>query len=126
MRNVFIEAILALILNESDMDPIHESGLDSLTSLCLMSVNPTGNENPKELCSKISNEFLDVIILNKEKFLLNPTTKKILPILVIEWCYRKNHLLSDWKWEWKGKQGELKYLSNIPIEKIEFPTKDKT
>lgn len=126
MRNVFIEAILALTLNETETKTVQESDISSLTNLCLMSVNPTGNEDPRELCSKISDEFLNTIILNKDKYLLNPTTKKILPILVIEWCYRKDYLLSDWKWEWKGKQGELRYLSKVPIEKINFPVKDKT
>lgn len=119
MKELLIETLKKKIKESTEF--LNEDDIDALTDLCIMSVSSTGKENPKEMCSRISDVSLNTIIANKEKYLINDVTKRILPILVIEWCGRNQYLQSDWKWEWEGKTGKLRYLSKMKIEDIPFP-----
>lgn len=128
MGDISTKLIEQIIKNSVNTENISNQETESLIALCLMNFGSVGTENPRLLCSNLSDTLLDHIIshLNEIKE-NNQVFKSIIQILIIEWCYRNDYLEEDWKWEWtEPTVGQLHYRSKIPLNCIPLPIHQKT
>ena len=96
--------------------------VDALSQLLMMTFVPTGQENPRDLLSRMSDDFVNHVVSRLEKAKENPVVAQISQFFLIEWCYRNGHLNGDWIWEWEGvKKGDLHYNPRVPLSMISLP-----
>lgn len=94
-----------------------------LSQLCIMTVQPTGREKPRELIRQLSDKIIEQIVTKTNQLRENPMLGPICQMCVVEWSFRNNYLNEDWLWQWDGNTGgSLAYSSKIPLDQIPVPT----
>lgn len=107
--------------------PVPIKEVDALAQLCMMSIVPTGEEDPKEFLRSISDSILEHFMVKFDEFQENPVLGKIAQFFLIEWCHRQGHLNGDWAWRWDTpSEGRVSYSAKIPLEEVELPTRLST
>lgn len=125
---VFRDSIIQVLRNTikniiPEDSPIPSEEIDALSQLCMMSMVPTGEEDPKALMRAVSDPVLQHFITKFKEFRSNPVIGKIAQFFLIEWCYRNDHLNGDWAWKWDNlNEGKVSYDSKIPLGEIPLPT----
>ncbi len=71
--------------------PVPSEEVDALTQLCVMSMIPTGEEDPKVLIRTISKSIIDHLMSEFDQLKVDPVIGKIAQFFLIEWCYRNDH-----------------------------------
>jgi hypothetical protein len=105
-----------------DDSPVPSAEVDALTQLCVMSMIPTGKEDPKALMRTISESIIDHLMSKFAELSVDPVVGKIAQFFLIEWCYRNDHLNGDWAWRWDSpNEGHVSYNSKVPLEEIALP-----
>jgi len=108
-----------------DDSPVPSKEVDALAQLCMMSVVPTGKEDPKALMRTVSDPILEHFITKFKKFSEDQVIGKVSQFFLIEWCYRSDHLEGDWAWQWDSpNEGHVSYNSKIPLEEITLPVEE--
>jgi hypothetical protein len=102
---------------------LEASEMEALSQLLMMAFVPTGQENPRELLSRMSDGFVNHVVSRLDEAKKNPVVGQISQFFLIEWCYRNGHLNGDWMWKWEGaKKGDLHYNPRVPLSMIPLPT----
>jgi hypothetical protein len=96
--------------------------VDSLMQICVMGMIPTGDEEPRELMRRLSDNMLDHLISHLQVIKQNPIIGKIGQFFLIEWCYRNDYLNGDWKWYWDNpNEGHVSFDPKIPLDQVVLP-----
>lgn len=99
------------------MSQIQDS--ESVIKLCVMALDPDGEENPKELIRSLSNRTIDKIASYHNSAHQDVIVGPISRLIVLEWCYRYGYLYDDWTWEWSTiRDGEAKYRPKVDMDDI--------
>jgi hypothetical protein len=96
--------------------------IDSLMQICVMGILPTGDEEPRELMRRLSDNVLDHLISHLQAIKQSPIVGKIGQFFLIEWCYRNDYLNGDWKWQWDSpNEGHVSFDPKIPLDQVVLP-----
>jgi hypothetical protein len=107
--------------------PVPPKEIDALSQLCMMSMIPTGEEDPKTLMRSISDPLVNHLIFKFDEIQKDPVLGKIAQFFLIEWCHRNDHLNGDWAWKWDGpNEGHVSYNSKTPLEDVVLPIGTKS
>lgn len=99
-----------------------ESDLDSIMKLCLMTIAPTGEEDPRRLLASMNGDMLRHLVSNREAVAANPALKGLSQFFFIEWCFREGHLEEDWIWSWEGRSGgSILFKPKVPLDQVGVP-----
>jgi len=126
--NVVRDSIVQILRNTikgivPDDSPVPVKEVDALAQLCMMSIVPTGEENPKEFLRIVSDPILKHFMVKFEEFKKSPVLGKVADFFLIEWCHRQGHLNGDWAWKWDTpSEGRVSYDAKIPLDEIKLPT----
>lgn len=98
--------------------------VDALVGICVMGISATGTEDPKSMCSQISDPILDHLVSRMDELKSNQIFKPVCQFLLFEWCFRNGHLDDDWRWEWtSGSSGQVHIRPKVPLDTITLPPK---
>jgi len=124
IRDTFVQVLRNTIKNVVPKEsPIPPKEIDALSQLCMISMIPSGDENPKALMREVSDSVLQHFVTKFKEFSSNPVIGKVAQFFLIEWCYRNDHLNGDWAWNWDSpNEGHVSYDPKTPLENIELPT----
>lgn len=103
-------------------DKVADIEIDALMQICVMGLLPTGDEEPRELMRRLSDNILNHLICHLQAIQQNPIIGKIGQFFLIEWCYRNDNLNGDWKWQWDGpNEGHVSFDPKIPLDQVVLP-----
>lgn len=99
---------------------------EAVVKMFMFGFSRTGEEDPKALAREIQGPLLEHLVKNMSRLSsAMPNLAKVGQILVIEWCWRNDYLLEDWKWVWRGKDGgDIMCLPRVPLSMIPIPKPD--
>jgi hypothetical protein len=96
--------------------------VEGVSALCAMALVPTGEEDPRAICSGLSDRVVTFFVSRMDELSSNPTVGPIAKILMIEWLWRNDFLLEDWIWEWTGESsGTARFNERVPLSQIPLP-----
>jgi len=123
LQNSIINVLKAMIAKLVPKDTtLPDVEVDALMQICVMGMMPIGDEEPRELMRRLSDNMLDHLISHLNIIKQNPIIGKIGQFFLIEWCYRNDHLNGDWRWDWDNpNEGHVSFDPKIPLDQIVLP-----
>lgn len=101
---------------------------EAVVKMFMLGFVRTGEEDPRAIAREIPGPMLEHLVRNLPRLSAAvPNLAKVGQILVIEWCWRNDYLLEDWKWVWRDKHnGDIACLPRLPLSMIPIPRPDGT
>lgn len=105
--------------NLPNFDDISRIELESLIRLCIVAIQPNGDEDVRKFASNIDLDTLENFRVNRNRLFKTKLISKIMPILLIEWAFKSGLLVKDWDWKWySNKVGDLKYQEKTCLDQF--------
>jgi hypothetical protein len=121
-----IDQVLRKALQEafpSDGSETARRDMDIVAQLCIMGMVPTGEEDPKQLVSRLSDTMVRNVVSRMSEIQKNPVVGRVCQLFLIEWCQREGYLNGDWAWEWDSStEGHVSYNPKIPLSSVPLPS----
>lgn len=96
--------------------------VENLSKLCVMALVPTGEEDARDLCSKLSDQVITFVVARIRELETNPAMQNMVKLLLLEWCFRNDYLEEDWQWEWVSpSSGRAHFNGRVPLDQIPLP-----
>lgn len=117
-----LKTMITKLIPKNNNGKVSDVEIDALMQICVMGLIPTGDEEPRELMRRLSDDVLDHLISHLQAIKKNPIIGKVGQFFLIEWCYRNEYLNGDWKWQWDSpNEGHVSLDPKIPLDQVVLP-----